>query len=366
MPAPLPRLTLMRIAIVTDAWSPQVNGVVRTLEATATCLDRLGHQVLPITPQTFRTVPCPTYPSIRLALWPGRGVSRMLDQFAPQAIHIATEGPLGHAARRYCGGRGLPFTTSFHTQFPEYLRLRAPVPLAWSYAYLRYFHGAAARTLVPTATQRDKLTARGFVNLHLWARGVDLNIFRADAPVAWDYPRPIAIYMGRIAVEKNLEAFLDLPGIATKIIIGDGPDLARLRSRYPHCHFLGARYGRELAQHLAGGDVFVFPSRTDTFGLVLLEAMACGLPVAAYPVQGPFDVVANGVSGVLDEDLGRAVNGALSLSRADCVAHAERFSWDTCSADFASYLAPIYPATTRRAGTTRVTARAGATSSSSS
>jgi glycosyltransferase involved in cell wall biosynthesis len=331
----------MRVAIVTDAWHPQVNGVVRTLSMTTDALRRAGYEVLPITPEVFRTVPCPTYPSIRLAVLPGRGVRRALDRFQPQAIHIATEGPLGHAARRYCVSRALPFTTSFHTQFPEYIRLRIPLPITWSYAYLRRFHDAATRTLVPTPTQRDKLLAWGFRNLKLWARGVDLEIFQPADPVSWDYPRPVAVYMGRVAVEKNIESFLDLKGLPSKVIIGDGPDLDRLRARYPDCHFLGPKFGRELARHLAAGDVFVFPSRTDTFGLVLLEAMACGLPVAAYPVQGPIDVLQDGVSGVMDEDLGRAVQGALVLRRDACVAHARRFSWEACTADFASYLAPI-------------------------
>jgi glycosyltransferase involved in cell wall biosynthesis len=331
----------MRIALVTDAWQPQVNGVVRTLMTTCEHLRRLGHEVHAITPQDFRTVPCPTYPSIRLALWPGRGVRRALEAFQPDAIHIATEGPLGHAARGYCVRRGWPFTTSFHTQFPEYIRLRAPIPIGWSYACLRRFHAAAVRTLVPTVTQRDKLLARGFRNLQLWARGVDPAIFHPGEPVDWSYPRPIAIYMGRVAIEKNIEAFLDLPAPASKVIIGDGPDLARLRARYPHCHFLGPKYGRELARNLAAGDVFVFPSRTDTFGLVLLEAMACGLPVAAYPVQGPLDVVVRGQTGVLDEDLARAVAAALALPRAPCIAHAQRYTWAACTSTFASYLAPF-------------------------
>jgi len=331
----------LRIAIVTDAWHPQVNGVVRTLSTTCNTLREAGHLVTTVTPDQFRTVPCPTYPSIRLAVTPGRGVRRALEESRPQAIHIATEGPLGHAARRYCLQHRLPFTTSFHTQFPEYLRLRMPLPIDWSYAYLRRFHGAGVRTLVPTASQRDKLLARGFRNLRLWSRGVDLAVFSPQAPLAFDYPRPIAIYMGRVAVEKNIEAFLDLAEPATQVIIGDGPDLERLRMRYPACHFLGPKYGGDLARHLAGGDVFVFPSRTDTFGLVLLEAMACGLPVAAYPVQGPIDVVRNGVTGILDEDLGRAVRAALALSREDCIAHASSYSWTACTRDFAGYLAPF-------------------------
>ena len=331
----------MRIAIVTDAWHPQVNGVVRTLDTTREHLTRLNHTVQMITPATFRTVPCPTYPSIRLALWPGPQVQRILRDFAPNAIHIATEGPLGHAARRYCLTNHLPFTTSFHTQFPEYLRLRAPVPIAWTYPYIRRFHQPAVRTLVPTQTQLAKLASRGFQHLCRWARGVDLEIFNPTEPVQLPLPRPIAIYMGRVAVEKNIEAFLARNEVPSKVVIGDGPALAPLRERYPECHFLGPKYGRELARHLAAGDVFVFPSRTDTFGLVLLEAMACGLPVAAFPVQGPLDVVRQEITGILDEDLGRAIQGALKLSRTACIADAERYSWAASTADFASFLAPI-------------------------
>ncbi|MCP5201729.1 MAG: glycosyltransferase family 1 protein [Gammaproteobacteria bacterium] len=328
----------MRIAIVTDAWHPQVNGVVRTLSTTAEYLGRAGHEVLVITPGDFRTVPCPTYPEIRLALWPGRGVASRLEAFAPDAVHVATEGPLGMAARAWCRRRGRGFTTSFHTQFPEYIRLRAPLPLDWSYAWLRRFHAAAERTLVPTPSQRQRLVERGFANLCLWSRGVDTTVFNPADPVHYALPRPIQVYMGRVAVEKNIEAFLalDLPG--SKIVIGDGPDLERLRAAWPAVRFLGAKFGRDLARHVAGGDVFVFPSRTDTFGLVLLEAMACGLPVAAYPVQGPVDVVAAGASGVLDVDLGRAITAALTLDPAACVAHAARHSWAACTEVFASHL----------------------------
>ncbi len=329
----------MRIALVTDAWEPQVNGVVRTLNTTVQHLSLAGHVVRAITPLDFRTIPCPTYPSIRLALFPGRGVARLVEAFKPDAIHIATEGPLGLAARRYCVRRKLPFTTAFHTQFPEYIRMRVPIPVAWTYALLRRFHAKAERTMVPTPTQRDKLLAWGFRNLRLWSRGVDVEIFNASDPVRYDLPGPIAVYMGRVAVEKNIEAFLDLPFRGSKVVIGDGPDLERLRTRYPGCHFLGPKFGRELARHLAGADVFVFPSRTDTFGLVLLEAMACGLPVAAYPVQGPIDIVTQGETGVLSENLGAAVVAALSLSREACIALAGRYSWRSCTADFAGYLA---------------------------
>lgn len=333
----------MRIAIVTDAWHPQVNGVVRTLETTGACLERLGHTVRFVTPRDFWTVPCPAYPEIRLALFPWHGVRRQLDDFYPDAIHIATEGPLGHAAQRYCRKRGLRFTTSYHTQFPEYLRLRLPLPTRWSYAYLRRFHGRAEHTLVPTESQRAALERHGFRNLCVWSRGVDTRLFRPDDAVQYPVPGPVQIYMGRVAVEKNIEAFLQLDMPGTKIVIGDGPDREKLAARYPQARFLGAKRGTDLARHLAGGDVFVFPSRTDTFGLVLLEAMASGLPVAAFPVTGPIDVIANGVTGILHDDLAIAIQRALTLDRGRCRAYAEQFSWERCAAQFESCLAVCRP-----------------------
>lgn len=331
----------MRILLVTDAWEPQLNGVVRTLATTSDYLNRMGHQVDVIHPGGFRTVPCPTYPSIRLAVMPRRAIARKLDAFAPDAIHIATEGPLGQVARGLCIARRLPFTTSFHTQFPEYLRLRAPIPVSWTYSLLRRFHAAAECTLVPTPTQRDKLLERGFSNVRVWSRGVDTSVFNTHNPIDHSLPRPVAVYMGRVAVEKNIEAFLNLALPGSKLVIGDGPDLDRLRQRHKSCHFTGALFGRELARTLAGADVFAFPSRTDTFGLVLLEAMACGLPVAAYPVQGPIDVIEHGVSGFLSEDLREAILAAMQLDRANAVARAALFDWGSATKTFASNLAPI-------------------------
>lgn len=331
----------MRIAIVTDAWRPQVNGVVRTLGYTGKELSAMGHEVRYVTPEQFRTVPCPSYPEIRLAILPGGGVRRALESYAPDAIHIATEGPLGASARRYCRQRGLAFTTSFHTQFPEYIRARhLPVPLSWTYHWLRRFHAAASRTMVPTPAQRDRLLQRGFRNLVVWSRGVDTEVFTPGRRRHYELPRPIAVYVGRVAVEKNIEAFLslDLPG--GKVVIGDGPALERLRAAYPRVQFTGALFGRELAAATAGGDVFVFPSLTDTFGLVMLEAMACGLPVAAFPVTGPIDVVSRGVSGVLDNDLRRAVLAALELRREDCVQYARRHTWRRCTEVFLASLVP--------------------------
>jgi len=329
----------MRIAIVTDAWRPQVNGVVTTLGRTAGILEARGHEVTIVNPAGYRTLPCPSYPEIRLALRPGRRLVETLESGAPDAIHIATEGPLGMAARRHCLGQGLRFTTSYHTQFPQYLSKRLPVPEVWSYAWLRRFHGRAERTLVPTEHQRLDLVEHGFGNVVIWSRGVDTALFRPLGRDFLDLPRPICIYVGRVAVEKNLVAMLEaeLPG--SKLIVGDGPDLGKLKTRFPEAHFIGYRFGKELARHLAAADVFVFPSRTDTFGLVMLEAMACGTPVAAYPVTGPIDVVTEGVSGCLDEDLAAAVERALALSREDCRNAALERTWDKATAEFMSHLA---------------------------
>ncbi len=329
---------MARIAIATDAWYPQVNGVVTTLEKTAEELRALGHEVLFLTPSAFPTLPCPSYPSIRLALFPAGGIARAIQAFRPNAFHIATEGPIGHALRAYCRRRGLPFTSSYHTQFPEYLRLRAPVPTAWSYAYLRRFHGLASHTLVPTESLRRVLAGHGFRNLVVWSRGVDTVLFRPRPAHPIEAPRPIAMYTGRVAVEKNIEAFLalDLPG--SKFVVGDGPDLRSLARRYPAVRFAGCKRGEELVRYLAAADVFVFPSRTDTFGLVLLEAMACGVPVAAYPVPGPIDVVLHNKTGVLKEDLREAAIEALKLDGRACTEHARTFSWRRCAEVFAEHL----------------------------
>lgn len=331
----------MRIAIVTDAWQPQVNGVVRTYQHTVRELETMGHQVLVLSPQGMPSVPCPSYPEIPIALFPGRAVARALDAFSPHAVHVATEGPVGCAGRRWCQRRRQPFTSSFHTQFPEYVRARVPLPVDWTYAWVRRFHGAAVRTLVPTPSQIARLCQRGFANLHEWSRGVDTAVFRPDDAVDLGLPRPVCVYMGRVAVEKNIEAFLalDLPG--SKLVIGDGPLRARLAAAYPRARFVGMKQGRDLARHVAGGDVFVFPSLTDTFGVVLLEAMACGLPVAAFPVTGPIDVVQPGRTGVLDRDLRQAVLRALALDPAPCVAYARSRSWRAATDTFLGLLAPL-------------------------
>lgn len=332
----------MKIAIASDAWCPQVNGVVTTLTNTIEAAQRLGHQVELVSAAALRSVACPTYPEIRLAILPSAHVRERLQRFEPDAIHIATEGPVGLAARAYCRTRQLPFTTSYHTQFPDYVQERWGIPASIGYAYLRAFHRSAVRTFVSTETVRLNLQARGFVHLAPWSRGVDTAVFRPDPDArrsTAQWPRPIMLYAGRVAVEKNLDAFLrlDLPG--TKLIVGNGPALPALRRRYPSVQFLGYRFGAELSQQMAAADVFVFPSLTDTFGIVMLEAMACGVPVAAFPVQGPLDVVRNGITGVLDADLAEAIRAALRIDPMPCRAFAQQHSWERCTRQFIGNLA---------------------------
>ncbi|HKW53677.1 MAG TPA: glycosyltransferase family 1 protein [Stellaceae bacterium] len=332
----------MRIALVSDAWAPQVNGVVRTLTALIGELGGRGHQVTTITPDLFRTVPCPTYPEIRLALRPAGRIARLLDAAQPDAIHISTEGPLGFAARRHCLRRGWGFTTAFHTRFPEYVAARFAVPAAWSYALMRRFHARSKGVMVATETVRRELALRGFRRLTSWNRGVDAELYQpARRDDFLGLPRPIFLSVGRVAVEKNFAAFLalDLPG--SKVVVGDGPMLDKLHRQYPETHFLGRQVGTDLARLYASVDVFVFPSRTDTFGLVLLEALASGVPVAAYPVPGPLDVVADSGAGVLDEDLGRAALAALDIPRERCRAHALRFTWAASADQFVDNLWPL-------------------------
>jgi glycosyltransferase involved in cell wall biosynthesis len=326
--------------IVTDAWFPQTNGVVSTLSQTAAWLARFGHEVKVLTPQDFRSIACPTYPEIRLSLFPYRKVESGILEFAPQALHIATEGPLGLSARRFCVKWGVRFTTSYHTQFPQYLRARFPVPVNVSYAVLRRFHGAAVRCMVSTASMRAELAAHGFKNLVCWQRGVDTEKFKPSPKGFLDLPRPIAAYVGRVAVEKNIDAFLSMPWSGSKIVVGDGPERARLQSQYPDAVFTGYQFGESLANHLAAADVMVFPSRTDTFGLVNLEAMACGVPVAAYPVTGPIDVIEDGVTGALDVDLAAAALRALKVDPAACRARALKSGWDISSREFENNLVP--------------------------
>ncbi len=330
----------MQISLVTDAWFPQVNGVTTTLDRCRTEIEERGHTMHVISPDGFKTVPCPRYSDIRLAVWPAK-VSRLLDEQRPDAIHIATEGPLGITARRYCGRRRLPFTTAFHTKFPEYLRVYAGIPEPFTYRLVRWFHGRAHRTLVPTPTLKAELEARGFSNLVNWIRGVDTELFQPRGGDFFGLPRPVFISVGRVAPEKNLRAFLDLDLPGSKVVVGDGPARDALARQYPGVHWAGMRLGEELAQHYAGADVFVFPSLTDTFGIVMLEANASGLPVAAHPVTGPIDVVIDGVTGVLDHDLRSACLRALDIDRAGCRRHAETLSWGRCAEIMLENLAVI-------------------------
>ena len=285
----------------------------------------------------------PGYASIRLAVLPARRLTRLIDEFQPDALHIATEGPLGLAGRRLAITRSWRFTTSFHTRFAEYLQARTRVPTAVSYAWLRRFHAAAAGTMVATQSLREELAARGFRTLRPWTRGVDLARFQPEPREDWPYARPVFVYVGRVAVEKNIAAFLslDLPG--SKVVVGDGPQRAALERRFPEAHFVGERHGEALSRAYAGSDAFVFPSVTDTFGLVLLESLACGTPVAAYPVTGPKDVIAGAPVGVLDADLRSAALGALTLDRAACRPYAQRFSWAACADGFLGNLVPLRP-----------------------
>lgn len=330
----------MRIAIVSDAGAPQVNGVVNTLRATQNMLRQAGHGVLMVTPAGMRSFACPTYPEIRLAYKPYEAVALALRNFAPHCIHIATEGPLGLAARRYCIKRGLSFTSAYHTRFPEYLAARRILPKALTYRLLRWFHGPSKAVMVPTAGIKQALEQQGFDNVALWGRGVDTAHFMPKVSDQASIVRPLFLYVGRVAVEKNIVAFLqlDLPG--TKWVIGDGPLREELERRYPEVHFLGSKKHTELADYYSCADVFVFPSKTDTFGLVLAEAMACGVPVAAFPVEGPVDVVLNGQSGILSNDLRQACLDALKLDRKQVRQHALAYSWETATEQFLQHLHP--------------------------
>lgn len=324
----------MRVLIATDAWHPQVNGVVRSLEHLAQEAPAFGAEIAFLTPDAFHTVPMPTYREIRLAFALPWRVRRMIDDLKPDFIHIATEGPIGLSTRHVCLADGHVFTTSYHTRFPEYLAARAPVPERWSYAAIRRFHNAGAATMVSSPTLERDLAARGFRNLMRWSRGVDADVFRPRAQRPHAFPGPVFLYVGRVSVEKNIEAFLslDLPG--TKVIVGDGPARAQLAARYPQAHFLGVKTGDELAAVYASADVFVFPSVTDTFGIVLLEALASGLPIAAFPVMGPVDVVGDSGTGALDHDLRAAALSALEIPRDLCRSHALTFNWRASARQF--------------------------------
>jgi glycosyltransferase involved in cell wall biosynthesis len=332
----------MKILVVTDAWHPQINGVVRTLGHVARHAGAFGAEVEFIVPDQFRTMPLPGYPEIRLALTGPSGVERRLDSVQPDAIHVATEGPLGHAMRRICLRRGLPFTTSFHTRFPDYLAERLPLPARLtreaSWAWLRRFHSPGAAVLAATPTLVSELAGRGFKNVKLWSRGVDAELFNPRAKANLDLPRPIFLTVGRVAPEKNLEAFLELDLPGTKLVVGDGPARKVLTQKFPNAVFLGTQRDDALAGIYAAADVFVFPSRTDTFGLVLLEALASGVPVAAFPAIAPRDVIGDTNVGVLDEDLRRACLGALECSRNECRHFSLAMTWAACARTFLDHV----------------------------
>ncbi len=324
----------MRVLVATDAWHPQVNGVVRSIEALRREAELLGAEVLTTTPDGWPSMRMPTYPDIRLALVTASRLGPRIEAERPDHVHIATEGPIGLAARRHCLRAGRIFTTSYHTHFPDYLAARLPVPRAWSYAWLRRFHNAGRGVMVSTPTVADELSRRGFARVMRWSRGVDHTLFRPRDTSVLDLPRPIFLSVGRVAVEKNVEAFLslDLPG--TKVVVGDGPARGELEARYPAVRFLGTRTGEALAATYSSADVFVFPSRTDTFGIVMLEALASGLPVAAYPVPGPRDVVGGSDAGVLDEDLGAACRAALAIPRERARAFSLDYTWSASARQF--------------------------------
>ena len=334
----------MRVLIVSDAWEPQVNGVVRTLQAMRRELSGRGHEVIMLTPDLFHSLPCPTYPEIRLAMaWP-RTIGERIAAIAPDAIHLATEGPLCLAARRYCLNNQLAFTTAYHTQFPDYVERRTGIPASAVWRYIRWFHAPAAAVLASTPSIRDQLASHGIGPLAAWGRGVDLAQFTPSTspdPVLVDLPRPVMLYVGRVAVEKNIEAFLMGKHPGTRVVVGDGPARADLAQRYPDALFVGKLDGAALASAYAAADVFVFPSRTDTFGLVIIEALASGVPVAAYPVTGPRDLVVSG-TGALDDDLDRAIATALTCDRAACARYGAGFTWAASADQFVSALVPAH------------------------
>ena len=323
----------MKLLVATDAWHPQVNGVVQTLTMMSHATSALGVEMVFLTPESFRTVAMPGYPGIRLALPRPRRVARLIEEARPEAIHIATEGPIGMLVRRYCRTHSLPISSSFHTRFPEYVSARLPIPEAMVWAALRWFHGLSGSVMAATAPLAQELSERGFGNVQIWPRGVDAKLFRPRT-IDLGLPRPVFLSVGRLAVEKNLEAFLDLDLPGTKVVVGDGPQRAGLQRRYRNAVFLGERFGERLAETYAAADVFVFPSKTDTFGLVLLEALASGVPVAAFPVKGPRDVIGKAPVGALSEDLREACLQALTLSRQDCRAFALERSWEASAQAF--------------------------------
>ena len=344
---------MTRVLIATDAWHPQVNGVVRTITALAKSASQLGCAIEFLTPEGFGSFPLPTYPDLRVALPKRAEIARRIEAAAPHVIHIATEGPMGLLARSYCLSRNLSFTTSYSTCFPEYISARAPIPESWTYAALRRFHAPAKVTMTSTPSLMAMLRRRGFQHLGMWTRGVDTDLFKPERAAALDLPRPIFITVGRVAVEKNLPAFLslDLPG--SKVVVGCGPQVEELRQRFPEAHFPGLKEGAELAGLVAAADVFVFPSKTDTFGIVQLEALACGVPIAAYPVTGPLDVIGDHPVGVLNDDLGVACVAALKISRQVCRTFALSHSWETSASQFIGHMEQVLKSSRRSSSAIR-------------
>jgi glycosyltransferase involved in cell wall biosynthesis len=333
----------MRIALITDAWEPQVNGVVRTLQSVRRVLEEHGHHVMIISPDLFYSLPCPTYPEIRLALARVGRVGHLLEEFGAEAIHLATEGPLCVAARRWCLRNHQPFTTAYHTQFPDYVSARSGVPAEWIWRYIRWFHEPSAAILASTPSIRQSLIDHGLKQVRHWGRGVDLAMFRPGLPphpAMAGLEGPVQLYVGRVAVEKNLEAFLKSKHPGTKVVVGDGPARHALQVHYPEAKFLGSMFGDELAQAYAAADVFVFPSKTDTFGLVMIEALACGVPVAAYPVTGPIDILTP-ETGAMAPDLTHAIAEALTRDPATCAAYGATFTWEASAAQFLHALVHI-------------------------
>lgn len=330
----------MRLVMISDAWKPQVNGVSRLVTSVIPEVKKLGVEVATITPDMFRTVGCPRYPEIRLAIAGPGTIGRRIEELAPDCIHIVTEGPLGISARAYCQKAGLSFTSALRTRFPEYLKLYLKIPVSLTYRSMKWFHQPAKRVMVSNEILASELSGRGFSHLWVWPPGIDVKVFRPYERNCLDYPRPILLYVGRVAVEKNVEAFLRLDIRGTKVVVGDGPQLAALRARYPNAIFAGARFGDELAQYYSAADVMVFPSRTDAFGLVMLEALACGTPVAAYPEPGPRAAVGKSGAACLNENLAAAIEDAMKISRERCRGYAQQFSWENSARRLLAGLVP--------------------------
>jgi glycosyltransferase involved in cell wall biosynthesis len=334
-----------RILIATDAWVPQVNGVVRTLQTTIDLLQRQGHAVEVVEPGQFSSWPVPFYPEVAMAFpWPHKLADR-IKAFRPDHVHISTEGTIGLLVRRSCMRRRWRFSTAYHTRYAEYLERLAHIPASLTYRYLRWFHGTADRLMVATPSLEADLIARGFkAPMGRWSRGVDLKLFRPRPKTSCEFPKPILLYVGRVSHEKGIEEFLKLTTPGTKVIVGDGPARAELESKYPAAKFLGYRKGEALGECYAMGDLFVFPSKTDTFGLVVIEALATGLPVAAYPVTGPMDIITRPEIGALNDNLGIAIEEALKNGqREECIKEAQNYTWEHCTEQFLKNLAPISP-----------------------